>query len=115
LLEGSDRPPCYVEVKNVHFFRQPGLAEFPDCRTERGAKHLVELSDMVRAGHRAVMVYLIQCVKPDRFTLAADKDHAYFMEFKRARAAGVEAIALTCKVSPGQITVDREIPVIDNQ
>jgi sugar fermentation stimulation protein A len=113
LLEDKARPPCYVEIKNVHFFRKPGLAEFPDCVTERGTKHLVELSNMVRAGARAVMVYLIQCQKPSRFALAGDKDHTYFNEFKKARRAGVEALALTCYVSTSEITVDRTIPILE--
>ena len=60
LLESAARPPCYVEVKNVHLMRQDGLAEFPDSVTARGAKHLSELSAMVTDGARAVMVYLIQ-------------------------------------------------------
>ena len=60
LLESPERGLCYVEIKNVHMMRRAGLAEFPDCVTERGAKHLAELSDMVRDGHRAVMVFLIQ-------------------------------------------------------
>jgi sugar fermentation stimulation protein A len=114
LLEDTKRPPCYVEVKNVHFFRKPGLAEFPDCVTERGTKHLVELSNMVKGGARAVMVYLIQCRNPSRFALADDKDRTYFNEFRKARAAGVEALALTCHVSTSEITVDRNIPVMED-
>src|SRR3954462_6785695 len=69
LLEGAGRPPCYVEVKNVHLMRRRGLAEFPDSKTERGAKHLEELGDMVAAGHRAVMLYLIQIGSAERFAL----------------------------------------------
>ncbi len=112
LLEDSGRAPCYVEVKNVHLFRQPGLAEFPDCVTERGTKHLVELSNMVKAGARAVMVYLIQCDKPNRFALADDKDPIYFREFAKARDAGVEALALTCHLSTSEIIYDKEIPIV---
>ena len=74
LLESPSRPPCYVEIKNVHLMRKPGLAEFPDAKTERGAKHLEELGDMVEAGHRAVMLYLIQIGSATRFALARDID-----------------------------------------
>jgi sugar fermentation stimulation protein A len=49
LLEDRARPPCYLEIKNVHLMRKPRLAEFPDCVTARGAKHLDELSGMVAA------------------------------------------------------------------
>src|SRR5215510_5733257 len=52
LLEDPVRPPCYLEIKNVHLMRRPGVAEFPDAVTKRGAKHLQELSVMVRAGAR---------------------------------------------------------------
>src|ERR1700732_928200 len=60
LLEGPGRPPCYVEVKNVHLMRPPRLAEFPDSVTARGAKHLDELAGVTAAGARAVMLFLIQ-------------------------------------------------------
>src|SRR5215471_18210410 len=60
LLEASSRPPCYVEVKNVHLMRSPNLAEFPDSVTARGTKHLDELAVVAAAGDRAVMLFLIQ-------------------------------------------------------
>jgi len=99
LLEGEGRPPCYVEVKNVHLMRQLGLAEFPDSSTARGAKHMRELAEMVRAGARACVVFLIQ-MNADRFTIARDIDPAYARAFDEALAAGVEAIPVVCAVSP---------------
>src|SRR5205807_8964520 len=60
LLEDAKKPPCYVEVKNVHLMRQPGLAEFPDSVTARGARHLGDLAAVAAGGGRAVMLYLIQ-------------------------------------------------------
>ena len=112
LLEDPARGTAYVEVKNVHLRRRPGLAEFPDCVTSRGAKHLLELADMVRAGHRAVMLYLVQRDDCDQFRIAADLDPAYADGLVRAVAAGVEACCFVCKVSPDGIVVDREIPVL---
>lgn len=113
LLEGGGKAPCYVEVKNVTLMRQPGLAEFPDCRTDRGAKHLREMAEMVEQGHRAVMVYLVQCAAPTRFTLTPDLDPTYLKAYRLARKAGVEALALTCHVSLDSITPKAQIPVID--
>jgi sugar fermentation stimulation protein A len=112
LLEDPTRGLCYVEIKNVHLVRTTDLAEFPDSVTSRGAKHLDELADMVAQGHRAVMVYLIQRRDADRFALAADIDPDYAQAFARATAAGVEAIACQCAVSPDAITVDRLIPMV---
>jgi sugar fermentation stimulation protein A len=112
LLEDERKGSCYVEIKNVHMMRRSGLAEFPDCVTERGVKHLAELADMVRAGHRAVMVYLVQRPDATSFTLASDLDPTYATAFEAARAAGVEAIALRCRLSPEEIVVDRQIPIV---
>src|SRR5207244_1712825 len=53
LLEDPSRPPCYVEIKNVHLMRRPGLAEFPDAVTKRGTKHLGELAEMVASAEGA--------------------------------------------------------------
>jgi sugar fermentation stimulation protein A len=114
LLTGTGRPDTYVEIKNVHFMRQPGLAEFPDSVTSRGAKHLEEMGAMVEAGHRAVMLYVIQ-MQASRFSLAADLDPAYARAFARARQRGVEALAYTCNVTPQDITLDQRIPMIEGQ
>jgi sugar fermentation stimulation protein A len=112
LLECAKKGLCYVEIKNVHLSRRHGLAEFPDSVTERGVKHLAEMSDMVRAGHRAVMVYLIQRGDAKRLAFARDVDPGYGEAFDRAMAAGVEAIALRCKMSPEEILVDRPVPIV---
>jgi len=109
LLEGSDGRPVYVEVKNVHLMRQAGLAEFPDSVTARGAKHLVEMGDMVAEGARAAMVYLVQRPDCDRLSFAADIDPAYAAAFVAAKARGVEAYAIGCRVTPEEIVAERPV------
>jgi sugar fermentation stimulation protein A len=111
LLEDPARPPCYVEVKNVHLMRRPGLAEFPDSVTARGAKHLDELAGMVAAGGRAVMLFVIQIGSADALAIARDIDPAYGRAFDRARAAGVEALAWTCRLTREEIRLDRAVPI----
>jgi sugar fermentation stimulation protein A len=112
LLEAPDRPPCYLEIKNVHLMRKPGLAEFPDSVTARGARHLDELADMVAAGGRAVMLYLIQIGSAERFALARDIDPGYAAAFDRARGRGVEALAYRCDITPEGIVVGQTVPVL---
>lgn len=112
LLEDDARPPCYVEVKNVHLMRSPGAAEFPDCVTARGAKHLVELAAMAGEGARAVMVYLSQIGSARSIALARDLDPAYGAAFDLARAAGVEAIGLVCALDRDGIEVAGEVPML---
>jgi sugar fermentation stimulation protein A len=109
LLTGAGLPDAYVEVKNVHLMRQQGLAEFPDSVTKRGARHLDELAAMVKAGHRAVMLYCIQRTDCSHMTLAADLDPGYAAAFSKARTAGVETLARACAISPQAITLDRPV------
>ncbi|HEX4554481.1 MAG TPA: DNA/RNA nuclease SfsA, partial [Xanthobacteraceae bacterium] len=113
LLEDPGRPACYVEVKNVHLMRRQGHAEFPDAVTARGAKHLDELAAMVAAGHRAVMLFLIQIGSAERFGLAADIDPTYARAFARARAAGVEALAYRCAITTDGIAFARAVDIDD--
>ncbi len=110
LLRHWDLEDAYVEVKNVHLSRQPGLAEFPDSVTTRGAKHLRELADVARSGKRAVMLYVIQRVDSQRFRLAGDIDPAYSEAFKVATQAGVEVLVYDCAITTSEITLGRPIP-----
>ena len=103
LLSAPDRPAAFVEVKNVHFIRRPGLAEFPDTVTMRGARHLEELIEIVRGGQRAVMLYLVQREDCDALRICADLDPVYARNFARAIAVGVEAYAVKCRVTPSEI------------
>jgi len=110
LLASPGRPICYVEVKNVHL-RRGDLAEFPDCVTARGARHLAELQAMVKAGHRAVMLYVVQRGDCAGFRIAADLDPVYDMAYREARAAGVEALCYACEVGVDGIEIGRPLPL----
>ncbi len=112
LLRDGPRPDAFVEVKNVHFSREPGLAEFPDSVTARGARHLDELSAMVAAGYRAAMIYLIQRTDSDRLAICRDLDPTYGAAFDRARAAGVEMLAHRCTITTEEIALGEAVPLV---
>ncbi|MEE8350956.1 MAG: DNA/RNA nuclease SfsA [Rhodospirillales bacterium] len=112
LLENKNADKCYVEVKNVTMKRDLGKdapVEFPDGVTARGTKHLVELSDMVRDGHRAVMFYLVQRHDAPSFTIAADIDPVYAQTLEKAQKAGVEVLCYRAKLSKTGIAVNAPV------
>lgn len=111
LLQEPGRPDAYVEVKNVHLRRDGDWAEFPDCVTARGAKHLAELARVAAAGGRAVMLYVVQRTDCARFRLAPDLDPAYATAFDRARESGVEMLCHGTLIDRHGVTLGAPIPV----
>lgn len=112
LLTGPDLPDAYVEVKNVHLRREGDWAEFPDSVTTRGARHLEELSSMVAAGHRAVMLYLVQRTDCARLKMAGDLDPGYAAAFGRAAEAGVEMLCYGTEISTEGVWIAGPLPVV---
>lgn len=111
LLSEPGLRDAYVEVKSVTLSREAGLAEFPDSVTARGARHMAELAEMARAGHRAMVLYLVQRTDSLRVGVAEDIDPAYAEALRQARAAGVEVLALGCDISPKGIEPRAPLPV----
>jgi len=112
LLTDPNRPDVYLEVKNAHLCRRGDLAEFPDCVTARGARHLDDLAAMVGEGHRAIMLYLVQRTDCARFDLARDLDPAYGAAFDRATRAGVEAICYGTNITTDGVEFGTPMPIV---
>ncbi len=101
-------PLTYVEVKNVHLKRNE-TAVFPSSVTARGAKHMRELSEMVRQGHQAYVVYVVQRNDCTSFEIASDIDPVYGQEMQLALENGVKVLVYACDVSPKEITITHRI------
>ena len=112
LLESPGREPCYVEVKNVTAAATRGVALFPDCVSERGAKHLRELIRLKRQGLRPVQVYCVQRGDVREVRPADGIDVEYGRTLREAIAAGVEVLAYRAKVTSSEIRIEKQIPVV---
>lgn len=113
LLQSPGRPDTYLEVKNVHLRRDGDWAEFPDCVTARGAKHLQALERVVARGGRAVMLYLVQRTDCARLRLAPDLDPAYAAAFDIARAAGVDMLCYGTEIDTRGVRLTHPLPIAD--
>lgn len=109
LLSGAERPDCYIEVKSVTM-RSGELGAFPDSVTKRGQRHLRELSAMVAAGHRAVLLFLLSRGGLTGVRPADEIDPAYGAGIHAAVAAGVEVMAYQAIFGPGTVSVGARVP-----
>jgi sugar fermentation stimulation protein A len=110
LLEHPERPACWLEIKNCHLRRTGTLAEFPDCVAARSLKHLKELTAMVEAGQRAVMLFVIQRTDCDAFAACAELDPTYAKGLAQAATAGVEVLAYRCEITPQRVAIADPVP-----
>ncbi len=108
LLE-NEKEKCYVEIKSVSLRLDDSLA-FPDAVTSRGTKHLNELKDMAKQGHRAVMLYIIQRTDDASFRIAKEIDKKYYEAFKEVTSSGlVEVLVYQSDINHEEIKINKKI------
>lgn len=102
---------CWVEIKSVSLVIA-GCARFPDAVTERGRRHVLELAELVAAGGRAAIVFIVQ--RPDAHELRPQwqTDPAFGTALIAAQEAGVALYAYTCALTLQAIWLEREIDVV---
>ena len=100
----------FVEVKGVTL-EEGGHARFPDAPTERGVKHLEELIACQAEGYAAAVCFVIQMPGMRDFAPNDATHPAFGGALRRAAAAGVEVLALGCRVEPDELWIDHTVPV----
>ena len=109
-LEAGPRR-AFVEVKGVTLERE-GVVLFPDAPTERGLKHVRELTECLKQGFEAYLVFIVQMQGAEYFTPNDETDPAFASALKLAAEAGVQVLARDCRVTPDSMTVDKPLPVV---
>lgn len=108
-IEDGERR-IFLEVKGVTL-EKDGVAMFPDAPTERGVKHLQELTACLKDGYEAMLVFVVQmkemhCLRPNDVT-----DPAFGAALRQAAAAGVKVLAVDSIVTPDSLCLDSSVPV----
>jgi sugar fermentation stimulation protein A len=111
LLLSGEPGKCYVEVKNVTLV-EAGRALFPDAVSARGLKHLRELMEVVRQGHRGVNLFVVQRGDGESLSPADAIDPAYGRVLREAAQAGVELLAYRAEVSEEEVILRHRLPVL---
>lgn len=111
LQDHADGRDCYVEIKNVTTCDEEAFGFFPDAVSSRASKHLRELMAMVAQGQRAVIFFCVQRGDVERVRPADEVDPLYGDTLRQALAAGVEALAYRARVTPGEIVLEKALPI----
>ena len=94
-------------------FRNKDTAEFPDAVTPRGSKHLLTLIDAINKGYKTYLLFLVQIQNMKYFKIAKDIDEQYYINYLKAKKAGVNFIAYRCDISSKRITIEKKIKIIN--
>ncbi|USD66706.1 DNA/RNA nuclease SfsA [Vibrio sp. SCSIO 43136] len=110
--QGSDKSLCYIEVKSVTLLREQGRGYFPDAVTTRGQKHLRELTEMARNGHRAVLFFAVLHSGIENVSAAHYIDANYSQLLLEAKENGVEVICYKAEMTPRTMHLSQKIDFI---
>ncbi len=102
----------YIEIKNTTLMRLVNgekHAQFPDAVTERGQKHLQELTDLVKAGHKAELIFTVQRGDVTKFSIAEDIDPTYKKLFDIAKKTGVIMTPVLVEISQTEVRLTSNV------
>ena len=100
----NDENDCFVEVKGVTLVKNE-VAMFPDAPTERGRKHLNELIELKKQGHRAVVFFLLQHPNGNSFRPNWETDPEFAKTLAIAERQGVEILVYKCENTLDKIEI----------
>ena len=106
----KDGRRCFLEVKGVTL-EQDGVCAFPDAPTERGAKHLRGLTQAARDGYGAYVLFVIQMSDIKYIHPNDGTDPNFGAALREAAAAGVQVLAVDCRVGVDTMTIGGAVPV----
>jgi sugar fermentation stimulation protein A len=109
MLTDGDAKRCYIEIKNCTLVNE-AIAQFPDAVTSRGLKHIIELENLARAGHRSMMFYFIQRMDAQVFRPADHIDPEYGCRLRQAVEKGIEVLAYDVRINLQEIELNKKIP-----
>ncbi|HKP26630.1 MAG TPA: DNA/RNA nuclease SfsA [Dongiaceae bacterium] len=113
-LSGGSSPDCWLEVKSVTMSRRAGLAEWPDAKSSRGARHLEALARLANGGAAATLLFLVQRPDCTAFRVAGDIDPGYAAAFAAVDRSKVRILAYDCTVSPAGIDLRKPLTILWN-
>ena len=110
LLSNKSGKNFFLEVKSVTFV-EDGIAKFPDAVTTRGINHAKILTDLVKEGEFAGILFVCQRPAATLFEPMWDRDPMFSNDLFNPYKMGVKVWCITLNISKTEISFNKEIPV----
>ncbi|MCW2255876.1 sugar fermentation stimulation protein A [Providencia alcalifaciens] len=107
-LFGNGLPDCFIEVKSVTLLEN-NHGYFPDTVTERGQKHLRELTIIAKEGKKAILLFAVLHTGIFEVSAAAHIDKQYAKLLDEAIENGVEVICYQVDITEKKISLGQKI------
>lgn len=110
---GASRVDFYMERDGEKYLMEvkgctleiDGIGYFPDAPTERGVKHLKELTTAVEHGFHCSVAFVIPMEGVTEVRANTEMHPAFGVALEEAKKAGVEVLFLPCKVLPDEVWI----------
>ena len=99
----SAEEELWVEVKSATLRSGPSAVAFPDAPSVRARRHLKTLVEIVQAGHRAALLFVLAREGAERVSPAAEVDPLYAEALRESAEAGVELAALCVSFTDSEL------------
>ena len=107
----ADGKKILIEVKGVTL-EENNVVRFPDAPSERAVKHVEELMRAAADGFEAYVFFVVQLEGADKFMPNMDTHPEFGEALRKARHAGVKAVAYDCAVAADSIEIRSEVPIV---
>lgn len=105
-----DGIPSFLEVKGVTL-ESDGVCAFPDAPTQRGTKHLRELTQLAQAEYDTYVLFVIQMENVKFFHPNDQTDPDFAQALRQAWQAGVHILAMDCVVTEDSMTIRNPVNI----
>ncbi|OON85386.1 sugar fermentation stimulation protein SfsA [Oribacterium sp. C9] len=117
---GNSRIDFYMERGDERYLMEvkgctlevDGVGYFPDAPTERGVKHLRELTAATQKGYKAIIAFVIQMEGVSEVRPNIGMHPEFGAAFEEAKTSGVDILFLRCRVEPDSLMIEPEFSIM---
>ena len=109
VLSNKSNEKLFLEIKSATFVEN-GIAKFPDAITERGRKHILLLTELVKSGKNAGVLFVCQRSDVNSFKPMWDRDPKFGKALLDGFKFGLKIWCISVDISLSEMNFKKEIP-----